>query len=303
VLRRQPRLLRPLCPYYARMAGIRAREDPRLLGRPVAVSDTYPQAVGDQDRLPYFSHPLHTASNRLEQVSRQTGEKGRPAVTPSRRTAVLLDPHPLWLEAVEAVLESIDVSVVGKATAAEEALDQVERNHPDILIVETRMLNGGMSGPSLIREARQRVSSVRVIVLGASHDPTDIDAAFDAGALAYVVKTAHPEDVAATIRQTFDHSIFLARVKTTGIVPSPEVEHADEDDDAASLTRREREILALVAEGHSNRELARMLWVTEQTVKFHLSNIYRKLDVSNRTEASRWAHKHRLVGAVAAVPA
>jgi DNA-binding CsgD family transcriptional regulator len=61
------------------------------------------------------------------------------------------------------------------------------------------------------------------------------------------------------------------------------------------LTKREREILALVAEGHSNAQLAKMLWVTEQTVKFHLSNIYRKLDVSNRTEASRWAQLHGLL--------
>jgi DNA-binding CsgD family transcriptional regulator len=61
------------------------------------------------------------------------------------------------------------------------------------------------------------------------------------------------------------------------------------------LTRRELEILRLVAEGHSNAQLARMLWVTEQTVKFHLSNIYRKLDVANRTEASRWAQVHGLL--------
>ena len=61
------------------------------------------------------------------------------------------------------------------------------------------------------------------------------------------------------------------------------------------LTKREREILQLVAEGHSNSQLARMLWVTEQTVKFHLSNIYRKLDVANRTEASRWAQLHGLL--------
>ena len=86
--------------------------------------------------------------------------------------------------------------------------------------------------------------------------------------------------------------------------PLPPVRAVDEEEGDA-LTRREREILALVAEGHSNRELARMLWVTEQTVKFHLSNIYRKLDVANRTEASRWAHRHGLVGTAlaAAVPA
>ena len=67
-------------------------------------------------------------------------------------------------------------------------------------------------------------------------------------------------------------------------------------EDLPDLTRRELEILQLVAEGHSNTQLAKMLWVTEQTVKFHLSNVYRKLDVANRTEASRWAQLHGLLG-------
>ena len=221
---------------------------------------------------------------------------------PQQHTAVLLDPHPLWLEAVQSVLASLDIAVAGKATTAEEALEIIERDEPDIFLVETG-LTGSVSGSSVVRAARQRVSSLRVIALASSSDPADIDAAFDAGALAYVVKTARPEDVAATIRQAFDHSIFLARVQAVGVSPTPEPERAVEDDEGAALTRREREILALVAEGHSNRELAKMLWVTEQTVKFHLSNIYRKLDVSNRTEASRWAHKHRLLSSAEAVPA
>ena len=105
------------------------------------------------------------------------------------------------------------------------------------------------------------------------------------------------------MRQTFDSTIFLANTvgmngrNGNGSAPSAP---AGEEEEKADLTRREREILALVAEGHSNRELARMLWVTEQTVKFHLSNVYRKLDVANRTEASRWAHRHGLVGQAAA---
>jgi DNA-binding NarL/FixJ family response regulator len=215
---------------------------------------------------------------------------------------VLLDPHPLWLEAVQSVLSSLDIAVAGKACTAEEALEMVEEHQPDILLVETG-LSGPMSGASLVRAARQRVPSLRVIALAGSSDPADIDAAFDAGALAYVVKTARSDDVAATIRQAFDHSIFLPHMQTTGASPAAEPECVVEDDERVTLTRREREILALVAEGHSNRELARMLWVTEQTVKFHLSNIYRKLDVSNRTEASRWAHKNRLLGITEAVPA
>ena len=212
-------------------------------------------------------------------------------------TAVVHDPHPLWTEAVEVVLESIDVSVVGRAVEAEDALSLVEQHGPDLLISELQTSHG-MTGVKLIQAARQRVPSMRVVVLAASQDTADIDAAFDAGAVAYVLKTAHPSDVAATIRQTFDHSVFLAashsNARVTPIHADVEA-HVTAASEDVGLTRREREILALVSEGHSNRELAQMMWVTEQTVKFHLSNIYRKLDVSNRTEASRWAHKHSLV--------
>jgi DNA-binding NarL/FixJ family response regulator len=211
-----------------------------------------------------------------------------------RRTAVVHDPHPLWIDAVELVLESIDVAVVGRAAETEQALSLVQEHRPDLLLCELRDSGAGMSGVKLIQAARQHHPALRVVVLAASQDPADIDTAFEMGALAYVLKTAHPTDVAATIRQTFDHSVFLATTHSNGMAPAsnhaPEAEH-----DGVGLTRREREILALVSEGHSNRELAQMIWVTEQTVKFHLSNIYRKLDVSNRTEASRWAHKHALV--------
>jgi early secretory antigenic target protein ESAT-6 len=102
--------------------------------------------------------------------------------------------------------------------------------------------------------------------------------------------TAASEDLASAIRQAFETSIYHAGVKrrqSSGLIAT--------DGPASGLTKREIEILRLVAEGYSNSQLAKMLWVTEQTVKFHLSNIYRKLDVANRTEASRWAQLHGLL--------
>ena len=109
--------------------------------------------------------------------------------------------------------------------------------------------------------------------------------------MAYVVKTAHSDDVGVAIRQTFTPSLFLPSVASASNGNGAMDSHPAAD----ILTKREREILKLVAEGHSNSQLARMLWVTEQTVKFHLSNIYRKLEVANRTEASRWAQLHGLL--------
>jgi DNA-binding NarL/FixJ family response regulator len=110
-------------------------------------------------------------------------------------------------------------------------------------------------------------------------------AAFVAGASAYVYKRSHPDDFVAAIRQLFEHSIFFARDRV-GMTHDQQV--------WPPLTRRETEILQLVAEGRSNPEVARTLWIQEQTVKFHLSNIYRKLGVPNRTAAARWAHARML---------
>jgi DNA-binding NarL/FixJ family response regulator len=210
-----------------------------------------------------------------------------PAAAP--QTAVLYDEHPLWLDAVENVLRTVGVEVIGKATSPDEALALVEDAQPDLLLAELPEGSGSLGGPRLLVRARQLVPHLKAIVLSAQAQSDRVEHALQAGAAAYVLKTAHAEDLASAVRQSFDHSVFLA---TSPPAPPPVPQP---DDAATGLTEREREILRLVAEGHSNAQLARMLWVTEQTVKFHLSNIYRKLDVANRTEASRWAQVHGLL--------
>ena len=209
--------------------------------------------------------------------------------TSSERTAVVLDEHPLWLEAIEPVLRRTGVEMVGKTTSAEEALAMVEAQRPDILIVSYE-LSGDPDAIATIRTALETLPGLKAIVLSLHDDVERVEAAFAAGAVAYVLKSSQPDDLALAIRQAFRHSIYLAG--TPQVQVQPELKTTDGD---PGLTRRELEILQLVAEGHSNAQLARMLWVTEQTVKFHLSNIYRKLDVANRTEASRWAQLHNLL--------
>jgi DNA-binding NarL/FixJ family response regulator len=208
------------------------------------------------------------------------------------RTAVLVDEHPLWLDAVEQVLTSVPVEVVGKATSLEDATRFTRELDPDLVVVETLMSSEEQSGHTWLAETRKQFPDVAVIVLSTSDDAGDIASALSLGAVAYVVKKAHPDDLAVAVRQVYEHSIYLPRVVEG--TAEPEV---DEDAHGSDLTRRELEILRLVSEGLSNTELARMLWVTEQTVKFHLSNIYRKLGVANRTEASRWAQINGLLPA------
>ena|SRR5438105_9685204 len=209
-------------------------------------------------------------------------------------TAIIFDRHPLWLDAVEPVVNRLGIELVGKTTSPSTALDLVEEREPTLLILELTDEEGEEGGLEVLRKAQDLCPGLKAIVLSISDDPQHVDAAFEAGALAYVVKTAEPEDLASAIRQAFEPSIYL-RGAPAGSAPR----EVRRDGAGAELTRRELEILRLVAEGHSNAKLARMLWVTEQTVKFHLSNIYRKLDVSNRTEASRWAQLNGLLPSAA----
>jgi DNA-binding NarL/FixJ family response regulator len=210
------------------------------------------------------------------------------------KTAVLLDNHPLWLDAVEQVLTRIDIAVIGKSSDTGSAMQLLDEHEPDLLVAEVDG-HGNGSAAQWFTQVRAQHPNTKLIVLSAQDDPKQIDAAFAAGAVAYVIKTAHPEDVCAAVRQAFEHSIFLPGSTGGEVRPLDARPSAADEDDASVLTRRELEILQLVAEGHSNAQVGRMLWVTEQTVKFHLSNIYRKLDVANRTEASRWAQTRNLL--------
>jgi DNA-binding NarL/FixJ family response regulator len=211
-------------------------------------------------------------------------------MSPGETTAVLLDPYPLWLDAVEQVLARNNVEVVGRTTDPARAVALVEELRPSVLVAEP-----GSDNVAMIREACERAPGLKAIVLSSASDPSHIDAAFAAGAVAYVLKTAHQDDIRVAIRQAFEHSVFVPTPTLNGTAAAASPARPVETDAVAALTKREVEILRLVAEGHSNSQLARILWVTEQTVKFHLSNIYRKLDVANRTEASRWAQLNGLL--------
>ena len=206
------------------------------------------------------------------------------------RTAVLVDQHPLWLDAVSMVVGDLGMSIVGTATSGREGLALITEHRPDVVVTGIQMPAGDIDGIELVRAGKEAVPTLRAIVLSVYDDTKHIDAALAAGAVAYVIKTAHPDDLRSAIRQAFAHSVYLPGSRTAAV----QATHAPTED-LPDLTRRELEILQLVAEGHSNTQLAKMLWVTEQTVKFHLSNVYRKLDVANRTEASRWAQLHGLL--------
>jgi len=179
------------------------------------------------------------------------------------RAAVILDRHPVWLDAMDQLVAGVGIQVAGRATDVDEALALIEEHRPDMFIAG---IDASTDHVSCVRRAKQAQPDLKAIVVSDDADTGAIEAAFAAGAAIYCVKTAEQEDLASAIRQVFERSIYIANGNGYEPAPRPSIEA---ESVAHELTRRELEILRLVAEGHSNSQLARMLWVTEQTVQLN----------------------------------
>lgn len=197
---------------------------------------------------------------------------------------ILADDHRLTLDGVRVVLDAEpDIEVVGEAYSGEEVLPLVRATKPDVVLLDLRMPK--LDGLACLDILRKNHPSVKVVMFSATTTPEEIASALKRGARAYILKTVNPLDLAAALRQAVEETVYSAP-------PQVDVARADERSD---LTDRERMILAAVMRGLPNKAISKELWVTEQTVKFHLSNIYRKLGVPNRTAAVRYAQDHGLI--------
>jgi DNA-binding NarL/FixJ family response regulator len=199
---------------------------------------------------------------------------------------LIADDHKLIVEGIRKALEPADdIEVVGEASTGSQVLPLVRRTSPDVVLLDMRMPE--MDGLVCLDLISKEAPKVKVIVLSVFADPEHIEIAFKHGASGYIVKSINPLDLPSAIRQAVDGTVFHA-------VGMPERDGAGSGK-AIGLTDREVEILKAVARGLSNQAIGKELWVTEQTVKFHLTNIYRKLRLANRTEAARYAYQHGLV--------
>jgi DNA-binding NarL/FixJ family response regulator len=181
--------------------------------------------------------------------------------------------------------------VIGYVDGRNPCGDPVAQSRPDVVVVDD--MNAQANALSRVREVRSAAPDTKIVLLAADMEPTWLDKASAAGIDAAIAKTAHAASVGMLVREVAAGNVFHAF--------TPVAEAAVETSGAADmLTARELEILRLVAAGLSNSRIAAQLWVAEQTVKFHLSNIYRKLGVANRTEASHYAHLHGLLRPTAA---
>jgi DNA-binding NarL/FixJ family response regulator len=199
---------------------------------------------------------------------------------------LIADDHRLIAEGIRKALEETgDFEVVGEANTGSQVLPLVRRTNPDLVILDLRM--PGVDGLTCLEQIREQHADVKVVVLSMSTDPSVIQAALKRGASAYVVKSVNPMDLPSVLRQAVEGTVFSA----VGLEESGESESARD----LGLTSREVTIIQALSRGLSNQAIGKELWVAEQTVKFHLTNIYRKLGVANRTEAVRLAYQHGLI--------
>jgi NarL family two-component system response regulator LiaR len=201
----------------------------------------------------------------------------------------------LWLSGLGLMLGRAGFEVVGTAMSEAQALQLLRQYRPGVLVFEPEACSSACA--RFLEVARSLAPGLRAVAVSSVDDPEAIRATLRSGAWAYVLKDAQPQDIAVAVRQAFSQSVYLAGSADLGETVNAAAGPQSNGADLSVLTKRELEILARVAEGKSNAAIARELWVTEQTVKFHLSNIYRKLGVANRTAASRWAHEHGVVKA------
>lgn len=192
---------------------------------------------------------------------------------------LLADDHALLLEGLRSMLDAEpDLEVVATATSGEQALDLVRREKPDVVVLDIEL--DGMSGLVVLQAIRAEAMPVRVLVLTAYSDGASVRGALEGGADGFALKTEPPQQTIASIRQVHRGQLVFPDAAKRWLpgrnTPS----------DPDKLPEREAAVLALVAEGVTNAEIARQLRVSENTVKFHLQNLYTKLGVSNRTEAA-----------------
>jgi DNA-binding NarL/FixJ family response regulator len=199
---------------------------------------------------------------------------------------LVADDHGLIREAIRLALgPERDIEIVGEAERGDEVLARVRESRPHLLLLDIKM--PGLDGLEVLDRVRTEHPNLKIAMLSAIDEPQVAEQALHRGAVAYLGKRIDPAALASTIRQIMDGQISmetfgLARKTIAGSGPDP------------GLSPREVEILKRVAAGRSNREIAQELWLSEHTVKYHLTNVYRKLGVSGRTDAARYAFEHAI---------
>ncbi|MCZ7461137.1 response regulator transcription factor [Streptomyces sp. WMMC940] len=206
---------------------------------------------------------------------------------------LLVDDHQVVRRGLRTFLEvQDDIEVVGEAGDGDEGVARAGELRPDVVLMDVRM--PGTDGIEALRELRALDNTAKVLIVTSFTERRTVVPALRAGASGYVYKDVDPDALAAAIRSVHAGHVLL-QPEVAGALLAQD-EPGGGQGRGTSLTEREREVLGLIADGRSNREIARALVLSEKTVKTHVSNILMKLDLSDRTQAALWAVRHGLPG-------
>ncbi len=209
---------------------------------------------------------------------------------------LIADDHSLMRKGLKQILElEKDIEVVGQAADGRQAIEMATSLKPDVVLMDINMPI--LSGIQAIRMLKDNNTSARIIVLTIHEDKEYLLETIRMGAAGYILKDAEAEHLIEAIRMVCKGKTYIQPNLTTdlikefdGLSGSAVIRQANEN----GLTQREKEVLMLISEGLNNREIADTLYISEKTVKNHVSNIFRKLDVCDRTQAAIYAFKHNL---------
>jgi DNA-binding NarL/FixJ family response regulator len=210
--------------------------------------------------------------------------------TPLR--VMLVDDHEVVRDGVRALLESAeDIVICAEAGSVREAIDEAERTRPDVVVMDVRLADG--SGIEATREIRARRPKTQVLMLTSFADDEALFASIMAGASGYVLKQIHGADIVKAIREVGEGKSLLDPQVTKSVLDRlRKGKHLMQDEKLARLSPQEERILALVADGQTNKEIGEELHLAEKTVKNYVSSILSKLEVGRRAEAAAYLARH-----------
>ncbi len=206
---------------------------------------------------------------------------------------LVVDDHAIMRDGIRALLGlNNDIEVVGEASEGKEAIEKVQELAPDVVVMDIAML--GMDGLEATRRIRKKNPKVKVIILTQHDNREYILSCVKAGAAGFVPKRALGSELVAAIRAVHKGDSFLYPSAAAALIEDY-LQQAKEEDPYDRLTARQREILKLIADGHTSREIADMLFLSLKTVLGHRTKIMEKLDLHNRTELIKYAMRKGLV--------
>ncbi|MGC5362963.1 response regulator [Streptomyces sp. DT24] len=212
--------------------------------------------------------------------------------TPRTITLIVVDDHPVVRDGLRGMFESAaGFEVLGEADNGVDAVDLVGGLDPDVVLMDLRMPGGG--GVAAIAELTRRGARAQVLVLTTYDTDSDTLPAIEAGATGYLLKDAPREELFTAVRAAADGRTVLSPAVATRLVSRVRAPGATRDE---PLSAREREVLALVARGTSNRAIAAELFISEATVKTHLTHIFAKLGVKDRASAVATGYDRGILG-------